>query len=80
MWNTVGYFRTGGKDPLARFERFTLPQEAMPARLSSFRLLAMASLATTGCSSEVIDMTHTSGIVSGADRRDILVSRIKVSF
>ena len=50
--------------------RLTLPRDALPTRLSSFCLLAMASPPRDTRRNPLISQ-HTSGIVSGADRRCI---------
>ena len=51
-------------------ERLTIPRDALPTRLSSFCLLAMASPPRDTRRNPLISQ-HTSGIVSGADSRFI---------
>jgi hypothetical protein len=61
-----------------RLNRLTIPRDALPTRLSSFCLLAMASPPRDTRRNPLISQ-HSSGIVSGVDSRSILPASVRAA-
>ena len=61
-----------------RLHRLTIPRDALPTRLSSFCLLALASPPRDTRRNPLISQ-HISGIVSGVDRRSRLPASVRAA-